>query len=78
MQETQLRSLDGEDPLEKEMATHSSIIGLENPMDRGAWQAIVHGVAKESNTTLLGYSSWGLKESGMNEQLRHTHTRLSN
>ena len=21
---------------------------LENPMDRGAWQAIVHGVAKES------------------------------
>ena len=24
---------------------------LENPMDRGAWQAIVHGVAKEFNTT---------------------------
>ena len=24
---------------------------LENPMDRGAWQAIVHGVAKESDTT---------------------------
>ena len=22
----------------------------ENPMDRGAWQAIVHGVAKESDT----------------------------
>ena len=54
------------------------IIGLENPMDRGAWQATVHGVAKESDTTLLGYSSWGLKESDMNEQLRHTHTRLSN
>ena len=24
---------------------------LENPMNRGAWQAIVHGVAKESDTT---------------------------
>ena len=24
---------------------------LENPMDRGAWQAIVHGVAKELDTT---------------------------
>ena len=24
---------------------------LENPMDRGAWQATVHGVAKESNRT---------------------------
>ena len=24
---------------------------LENPTDRGAWQAIVHGVAKEPNTT---------------------------
>ena len=26
------------------MATHSSIIGLENSMDKGAWQATVHGV----------------------------------
>ena len=25
--------------------------GLENPMDRGAWPATVHGVHKESNTT---------------------------
>ena len=24
---------------------------LENPMDRGAWQDAVHGVAKESNST---------------------------
>ena len=24
---------------------------LGNPMDRGAWQAIVHGVVKESDTT---------------------------
>ena len=35
---------------EKEMATHSST-RLRSPMDRGAWRDIVHGVAKESNTT---------------------------
>ena len=23
--------------MEKEMATHSSVLGLENPVDRGAW-----------------------------------------
>ena len=45
-QEMQVWSLSGEDPLEKEMTTHSSISGLENCMDRGAWWAIVHGVAK--------------------------------
>ena len=43
MQETQVRSLGQEDPLEKKMATHSSILHLENPMDRGAWRAIVMG-----------------------------------
>ena len=34
-----------EDLLEKEMTTHSTSC-LENPMDRGAWQATVHGVAE--------------------------------
>ena len=34
-----------EDPLEKEMETHSSILSLGDPRDRGAWQVIVHGVA---------------------------------
>ena len=28
------------------MATHSSILNLENSMDRGAWWATVHGVAE--------------------------------
>ena len=28
------------------MATHSSILAWRIPMDRGAWQAIVHGAAK--------------------------------
>ena len=36
--------------LEKGMATHSSILASENPMDRGAWWATVHTVA-ESDTT---------------------------
>ena len=31
MQETQFQSLGGEDPLEKEMATHSSILAWEIP-----------------------------------------------
>ena len=38
MQQTWVPSLGWEDPLEKEMATHSSILA-ENPMDREAWQA---------------------------------------
>ena len=32
--------------LEEEMATHSNILAWRIPMDRGAWWAIVHGVAK--------------------------------
>ena len=47
MQETWVRSLGGKDPLEKEMATHSSIHScLENPMVRAAWWATVCGAAK--------------------------------
>ena len=45
VQETWIQSLGWEDSLEKEMATHSSILGLDNLMDRGAWWAAVHGVA---------------------------------
>ena len=46
MQETRVQSLGQEDPLEKGMATHSSIVAWRIPMDRGAWWAMVHGVAK--------------------------------
>ena len=53
MQETQVRSRGQEDPLEKEMATHSSILAEE-----------FHG-----QRSLMGYSTWGLKESDMTEQL---------
>ena len=47
MQETlRVRSLHWEDPLEEGMATHSSILVLENPVDRGAWQAIALRVSR--------------------------------
>ena len=46
MQETQVRSLGREDPLEEGMVTHSSILAWRIVMDIGAWQATVHGVAK--------------------------------
>ena len=46
MQETWVGFLAWEDPLEKEMATHSSIVAWRVPMDRGARWATVHGVAK--------------------------------
>ena len=46
MQETQVHSLGWESPLEKEMETHSSIPAWRIPMDREAWWATVHGVAK--------------------------------
>ena len=36
MQETQVRSLGREDPLEKGMATHSGILAWRIPTDRGA------------------------------------------
>ena len=44
MQETWIQSLGWEDPLEKGMATHSSILAWRIPMDRGAWRATVQGV----------------------------------
>ena len=46
MWETRVRSLSRENPLEKGMATHSSILAWETPIGR----------------SLAGYSSWGCKE----------------
>ena len=37
MQETWVQSLGQENPLEKEMAIHSSTLAWKNPMDREAW-----------------------------------------
>ena len=51
MQETWVRSLGWEDPLEEGMAIYISIL---------AWES--HG-----QRSLVGYSSWGSKESDMTE-----------
>ena len=53
MQETQVWSLGWEDPLEKGMATHPSIL---------AWR--ING-----QRSLVGYSPWGYRESDMTEWL---------
>ena len=47
MQETQIRSLGQEDPMEKGMATHSSFLTLQIPLTED----------------LAGYSPWSHKES---------------
>ena len=46
MQEIWVPSRGGENPLEKGMATHSSILAWRILMDRGVWWAMVHGVTK--------------------------------
>ena len=52
MQETQVQSLDQEDPLEKEVATHLVLLPGK-----------FHG-----QRSLVGYSPWGRKEPYMTEQ----------
>ena len=58
MQETQVQSLGGEDPVEKRMATHSSILAWRSPQ------------TEEPG----GLQSWDYKESDITEQLTRTHT----
>ena len=60
IQETQVGSLGQEDPLEKKMAPHSSILAWRIP-----W-------TEESG----GHSPWGRKELDTTEQLTHTHTHI--
>ena len=55
MQETLVQFLGWEVPLEEHMATHSSILAWRIFMDRGAWQATVHGVTK-SRTRLSDFA----------------------
>ena len=67
MWETWVQSLGQEDPLEEGMAAHSSVLAWRIPMDRAAWQAIVHGVAK--NRTQLSdtaqYDNWFIVITGV-------------
>ena len=61
MQERQVRSLGQEDPLEEEMATHSSILAWRMPMHRGVWWATVHGVASDLAHAQAGAGQAGEK-----------------
>ena len=51
--DTWVQSLGQEDPLEKEMATYSSILAWRIPIDTGVWWATVHQVAESDATEWL-------------------------
>ena len=44
------------------MATHSSVLAGENPMDRGAWWAMVHGVSESDMTEATEHEHYSGKE----------------
>ena len=67
-QEMQVRSLGWEDPLQEDMATHSSILAWRIPMNRGALGVIVHGNAESDITEQL---------SPHTHTYTHTHTHMS-
>ena len=46
-----VQSLSQEDPPQEGMATHSSILAWENPMDSGSWWATVHSIAESYTMT---------------------------
>ena len=61
--ETWVQSLGWEDPVEKEMATHSGIFPGKSLWDRGSWQATVLRVTELNMSKWLTLSlSEGLKE----------------
>ena len=61
MLEIWVRSLGREDPLEKEMTTHSSILARKS-----------HG-----QKSMAGYSPWGRKELDMAERLHFTSIKIT-
>ena len=44
--EMRVQSLSPEEPLQKEMATHSNILAWEIPWTEGVWRAAFHGVTR--------------------------------
>ena len=55
-------------PLEKEMATHSSVLAWRIPWTEGAWWDTVHGVAESDTTERLS----------IHAQLPQVHLNVSN
>ena len=66
--ETRVQSLGREDPLEKEMATHSSILAWRIPWMENLMDGESHG-----RRSLVGYSPRGHKESDTTEQLHFSN-----
>ena len=70
MQETWVRSLSWEDPLEEGVATHSSSLAWRILMNRGAWRATVHRIAKSQTRLSTAHKTppwdskkfWGTEE----------------
>ena len=60
MQETQIQSLSQEDPLEKGMVTHSSIL---------AWKS-------REQRSMVGYSPWGYKRAGRGLETKQKQNKL--
>ena len=79
LKESQVQSLGQEDPLEKGMATHSSILAQRIPWTKRAWQATVNGVAKSrarlsTNTHTLRVDLQCFRCSARQFSYTHTHT----
>ena len=51
----------------EEMATQSSILTWKNSIDRGAWQAVVHGVTSERTHTHKLFIGHGAKGGAQHE-----------
>ena len=67
MWKTWVQSLGCEDPLEEDMAIHSSILVWRIPVDREAWGATVHGLTK-NQTRLKRISSSSSKLTQISQQ----------
>ena len=59
LQEMRLRSLSQGDPLEEEMATHSSILAWEIPWTKEPG-GVVHGIAESDMTEAIGHAHLGI------------------
>ena len=74
----QVRFLGLEDPLEEENGNPLQYSCLENPMERGAWRAMVHGVAEFDTTEATEHSThstWSVHVTSRHVTSRHATGR---
>ena len=70
MRETQVQSLDGEDPLEKEMATHSSTLAWRIPQTEEPGR--LQSMGSQSRTQLSDFTSLTSVFQKMEEEMHRT------